>query len=171
MAAPYSGPPYAKIRKNLSDLVTLGISPYSVAEKGRSLLELQVVTQKRSTLPADADDDKRDAADADALLALLGEAVDRERISNRRYRRVLRYVLPLYLVPGYEQYRNATLDERRDAAAQNLTGNENDKAVEPSTIRTYYEPRALNQLGVVLIRMEAAHRGGEELPPDLPRVQ
>ena len=166
----YSGPPYKKIRKNLSELVTLGISPYSVAEKGRELLELQIVTQKRRELPAGADDDKRDAADADALLTLLGKAVDRQRINNRRYRRVLRYVLPLYIVPGYEQYRNAPLEERRNAAAQNLTGTEDDKHVEPSTIRTYYEPRALNQLAVILIRMEAEHRD-EDPPADLPRVQ
>jgi hypothetical protein len=49
-------------------------------------------------------------------------------------------------------------------------GNENDKPVEPSTIRTYYEPRALNQLAVVVIRMEAEHRG-EDPPADLPYVQ
>lgn len=170
MADSYSGPPFPKIRSNLSDLVTLGISPYSVAEKGRALLELQVVTHKRRDLPAGADDDERDAADADALLALLGEAVDRQRMNNRRYRRVLRYVLPLYIVPGYEEYRYASLEERRDAAAQNLTGNENDKPVERSTIRTYYQPRALNQLAVVLIRMEAEHRS-EDPPADLPRVQ
>jgi hypothetical protein len=169
-AAPYSGPPFGTIRKNLTDLVTLGLSPYGVAEKGQALMELQIVLDRRTKLSADADDDVRDVADADALVTLLGEAVERKRIPNRRYRRVLRYMLPLYTIPGYEQYRGTSLEDRRDAAAQNLTGEQNGKTVEPSTIRTYYEPRALNQLAVVLIMLEAEHRG-EEPPASLPRVQ
>jgi hypothetical protein len=168
-AAPYSGPCFEAIRKNLTDLVTLGISPYSVAEKGQALLELQVVTEKRKPLPPNAEDDDRDVADADALVALLDEAVKRERISHRRYRRVLRYMLPIYVRSGYEQLREASLKDRRSAVAEDLTGKKNGKTVEPSTIRTYYEPRALNQLTVVLILLEAERRG-EKPPGDLPQV-
>jgi hypothetical protein len=169
MAQPYSGPPFERIRKCLTDLVTSGISVDSVAVKGAALLELQIVANACCTLPDDADDEAHDVADTEALLDVLGQAASRSHIGNRRYRRVLRHVLPLYNVPGYERYRNMPLEERRTAAGENLTGNENDPAVRASTIRTYYEPRALDQLGVALIRMEAKER--DEEPPPLPHVQ
>ncbi len=169
MTQPYSGPPFERVRKNLTDLVTSGISVDSVAVKGTALLELQIVTKACRALSDDADDETRDEADTEALLDVLGQASSRTHIGNRRYRRVLRHVLPLYNVPGYERYRNMPLEERRTAAGENLTGNENDPAVRASTIRTYYEPRALDQLAVSLIRMEAKVRNEE--PPPLPHVQ
>jgi hypothetical protein len=169
MAEAYSGPSYVRIRKSLTDLVTLGLSPYSVAEKGAALVELEILIRHRRGLNDNASDDERDAADADALLALLEEAVHRRRIASRKFRRVLRFVLPIYTEEGFEQYRDASLEARRTAAGQNLTGNEHDEPVEPSTIRTYYEPKALSKLAVVLIHMESEHRG-ETPPDDLPNV-
>jgi hypothetical protein len=78
--------------------------------------------------------------------------------------------LPLYTVPGYEEYRDVPLAGRRIAAGNNLTGNDKDPPVEPSTIRTYYEPKALNQLAVILIEMETQQRD-EAFPDDLPNVR
>ena len=156
MAAPYSGPALDDLRKNLAELVTAGLVPYNVAEKGGSLLELAIVTA-RLTVDEDADEDERDAAYAEALVAVLKEAVTKERMPFRRYRRVLKYVLPLK-----EDYLGKSIEERRTAAGQELTDGK--KAVKPGTIRTYYEPRARDDLARVLVEMETEHRG--ESPPD-----
>ena len=156
MAAPHSGSALADLlRKNLADLVTVGLLPYNVAETGGSLLELAIVTA-RLKIDEDADEDERDAAYAKALVAVLKEAVTKERMPIRRYRRVLKYVLPLK-----EEYLGKTIKERRTAAGRDLKDGK--QAVKAGTIRTYYEPRALEDLARVLVEMETEYRG-ETLP-------
>lgn len=156
MAEPYSGPKLEDLRQNLTDLIAKGLVPYNIAEKGGSLLSLRIVTSKLQ-LEDDADEDESDAAYATALVAVLNEAVTKKRMRTRRYRRTLRYVLGLK-----EEYLGRTVAERRIAAGENIK-DEGEDPVKPDTIRTYYEPRAVNELAGVLVKMEAKHRG--ESPP------
>jgi hypothetical protein len=151
MAEPYSGPALADIRKNLAGLVTDGLVPYNIAEKGGTLLELEIVRSLVDGDP-DADDDESEAALAAAVESVLQEAVNKERMPIRRYRRVLKNVLPLK-----EELVGKPINDRRAAAAQDLKDGK--APVKPGTIRTYYEPRALDDLARVLIEMEAEHRG------------
>jgi hypothetical protein len=150
VANPYSGPHVEALRKNLAALVTEGLMPYNIAEKGGELLELQIVTSRLGVID-DADEDVRDQAYAAALVAVLDEAV-KDRILFRKYRRLLRYVLPLR-----EGYLNKPIEARRKAAGKNLTDGK--KVVQAGTIRTYYEPRALDALAQALVEMEAQKRG------------
>jgi hypothetical protein len=151
MAEPYSGPALPDIRKNLADLVTDGLVPYNIAEKGGTLLELEIVRSQVAGDP-DADDDETEAALATALESVLQDAVNKERMPIRRYRRVLKNVLPLK-----DELIGKPINERRATAAQDLKDGK--APVKPGTIRTYYEPRALDDLARVLIEMEAEHRG------------
>jgi hypothetical protein len=149
-SSPYSGPAIADVRKSLAEVVTGGLVPGNVAEKGGVLLELQIVVN-RLKLPAKANEDARDSAYAKALTAALKDAVEGGRILFRKHRRLLRYVLPLE-----KEYLNKSIKERRTAAGKNLSDG---KPVGAGTIRTYYEPRALDELARVLVEMEAAARG------------
>jgi hypothetical protein len=79
----------------------------------------------------------------------LKEAVEK-RLLFRRYHRLLRYLLPLQA-----EYLGKSIKERRIATGMNMTK----KPVKPGTIRTCYEPRALDELAKVLVEMEAEHRG------------
>lgn len=151
MAEPYSGPPLADIRKNLADLVTNGLVPYNVAERGGALLEMEIVRSRVEGDP-DADDDESEMALASAVESVLRDAVTKDRMRIRRHRRVLKNVLPLK-----EELLNAPINERRAAAAHDLRDGK--KSVKPGTIRTYYEPRALDDLARVLVEMEAERRG------------
>lgn len=154
---PYAGPKVDVLRKNLAGLVAAGFVPYNVADKGEDLLELQIVTS-RVALGEEADEDQRETAIAEAFIALVREdVVKKKRVRQRKYRRLLRYVLPLD-----KDYIGKDVEERRTAAGENLTGGS--KVVKPGTIRTYYEPRALDELARVLGEMEAELRG--EAPPD-----
>ena len=128
--------------------MTGGLVTDNVAEKGGELLGLEIVAGQVQ-LPEGADEDERDQAFTEALTAVLKEAVER-KLLFRRHRRLLRYVLPLQA-----EYLGKSIEERRTAAGMNMTK----KPVKPGTIRTYYEPRALNELARVLVEMEADHRG------------
>jgi hypothetical protein len=141
---PYSGPELADIRKSLSSLVTGGLLPYNVAEKGGDLLKLSIVTS-RLKLGENASEEQRVNAYAEALTEVLKEAVE-EKILFGRLRRLLRCVLPLL-----PEYVGEPIQKRRKAAGEALMDKK--KAVKAGTIRTYYEPE-----------MEADARG--ETPPD-----
>jgi hypothetical protein len=151
---PYSGPTLAAIRKSLAELVTGGLVAYNVAEKGGALLRLELVRERlQAPTGADADsEDARDAAYAQALVAVLKDAVEGDgRILFRKHRRLLRYVLPLK-----EEYAKKSIKDRRTAAGKDAADG---KPVKAGTIRTYYEPRALDELARVLVEMEAEKRG------------
>ena len=150
MARPSATPEVERLRDLLAGLVTDGLGPYNIAENAGALLELEIV-RARVTLPPDASQDERDAAEADALLAVVREAVERLR---GRYRRLLSYVLPLN-----QEFVGKPIKERRTAAGKAL---KDGKTVKAGTIRTYYEPRALEDLARVLVDMDAGHRSGLE---------
>ena len=154
MVPPYTGSSVASIRRNLATLITDGVAPYNVADKGHDLLRLQIVQHRISH--GDMTEDEREADEAAALISVLKEAVARERMPIRRYRRLLRFVLPLD-----EQYLGTTIGVRRAAAGEHLMDGR--RTVKPGTIRTYYEPRALDALAKALVAMEAAAR--KESPP------
>lgn len=156
MAEAYSGPAFDEIRASLAALVTEGVAPYNVADNGGALLELQAVTG-RVVIAVGADEDDEERAYAEALVAVLKEAVDKRRIQSRKHRRLLKYVLPLR-----EELLEKTIEQRRTAAGKNLTDGK--KVVKPGTVRTYYEPRALDRLARALIAIECEHRG--EVLPD-----
>jgi hypothetical protein len=157
VAQPYSGPKFEILRRNLGDLIAEGVVPSNVAEDGGHLLELNIVAS-RVQVDEHAEEEQRELAEAEALVAVLKAAVIKERIPARRHRRILKHVLPLK-----EEYLGTTIKERRTAAGQDLKPGK--KAVKPGTIRTYYdyEPRALDELARVLVEMEAEYRG--EVPP------
>jgi hypothetical protein len=137
------------VRRCLAQLVTDGLLPYNVAENGGVLLKLKIVTS-RIELPESASEDERDKAHTDALAAVLREAVEHPHI-RRKSRRVLNHVLPLI-----DDLLGKTIKERRTLAGLDLKER---KEVQPGTIRTYYEPKALDRLAAVLVDMEAAFRG------------
>ncbi len=148
---PYSGPDFDALRKSLSELVTGGVVPYNVAENGGALLNLDIVSSRIKVGP-ETDEEEQERAQAQALLAVLTSAVDKKQLMQRKHRRLLKYVLPLK-----DEYAGKTIEERRRAAGENLTDGK--RVVKSGTIRTYYEPRALDQLAITLVRMEAEHRG------------
>jgi hypothetical protein len=159
---PEEGPSVEDIRKALAGLVTEGIIPYNVGENGGCLLDLALVQARREPLARDAPEAQRHAAHAEALTSVLTEAVEDEKIGGKP-RRLLHDVLPLR-----PELLNKTVKERRTEAGKNLKPGK--KAVEPGTIRTYYEPKALKKLSEVLWRLEsefrAAHRDGKPADPD-----
>lgn len=156
MAPKYSGPPLADIRKCFTDLVRYGLTPQSVSDRGATLMEMQIVLEKRPSLPDSATDDAHEAADMAAVLDVLTNAVDRAHIPASTDRRVLRFVLPIY-----DDYRGASLSARRTVAGEKIF--DGDRVVSSGTIRTSYEPKALDWLGVVLVKLKAERRG--EPPP------
>jgi hypothetical protein len=145
---PYSGPALVALRKALAALVTGGLTADSVVERGGELLALDIVASRVEALDED-DEDKRDQAVTDSLTAVLAEAVEK-KLLFRRHRRLLRCVLPLR-----KELLGKNVEERRTAAGQYMTK----QSVKAGTIRTYYEPRALDELARVLVEMEAKHRG------------
>jgi len=149
---PYTGPKLHDLRKNLTALVARGFVVDNVVDNGDQLLELRIVTN-RVTLDDGADEDVQEIATAKAFVALVTEVVgDKKLVRQRKHRRLLRYVLPLL-----DEYMGKGLEERRTAAGANMTSG--DEVIKPGTVRTYYEPRALDELARVLVEMEAAHRG------------
>lgn len=147
---PDQHPARSAIRTALGRLVTEGLETYWIAEVGKDLLALEIV---QSRVPSDidhTDEDAEDRAAAAALVEVLTEAV--KRVGTRKYRRLLRYVLPLY-----EEYVGKTIKERRTAAGQDYKDGK--KPIKPGTIRTHHEPKALDVLAKVLVKMEAEHRG------------
>jgi len=58
MTSSYTGPSFASVRRSLTDLVTHGITPYAVADKGGALLELEFVKRHRPSLADDASDEE-----------------------------------------------------------------------------------------------------------------
>lgn len=158
MAKPYSGPTFESLRKTLSDLIKDGLSRGNIAAKGDELRQLAIVSSRLP--PHDgADEDEREEAYAEAVIAVLKDAVVEQRIRGRNHRRILKFVLPLK-----EKYVGTSIKERRTAAGEDIkTGK---KPIKPGTIRTYYsyEPQALDELARVLVEMEAEHR--DETPPD-----
>jgi hypothetical protein len=154
---PYSGPPLEKLRKNLSALVTGGLVQDNVAEQGDDLLTLQIV-KSRLNLADGAGEDDRDEAHTEALTAVLKDAVQEGKVLFKKHRRLLRYVLPLEA-----DFLGKSIEERRTEAGKKMISN---KEVKPGTIRTYYEPRALDELARVLVEMEAEHCGEAPLESD-----
>jgi hypothetical protein len=151
MSDPYSGPEFGDIRKRLGELVTVGMVPEQVADVGEELLELEIVSS-RVELPAEATEEEEDLAYAAALTPVLREAV--EPVRPKKYRRLLKCVLPLK-----SELLGKSIDERRAAAAKAFNKKDGKKGVKPGTIRTYHEPRALDRLALMLIKMEAGFRG------------
>jgi hypothetical protein len=143
---------HAAVRKALAELVTGGVMPYNVAAHGGVLLEFEIVISRLELTDDDAneDDDKREEDYAAALVSVLGEAVVKARIPQRAYRRVLKCVLPLR-----DEYLGLAIKDRRIVAAQELKTPK--KTIKPATVRTYYEPRALDALATVLLEMEASY--------------
>ncbi len=127
-------------------------------------MELEIVREKRDTLPDSATDDAHEAADMAAVLEVLTTAVDRAYIPASTDRRVLRFVLPIH-----EEYRGASLTARRTAAGENIF--DGDRVVTPGTIRTSYEPKALDWLAVVLVKLEAERRGETAPTRDFPHLE
>jgi hypothetical protein len=150
------------IRKALTGLVTEGLIPYNVGENGGCLLDLAIVEAQRQK-PLPAGEAERHAAHAEALTSVLTEAVADETKIGGKPRRLLHDVLPLR-----PELLGETIKARRTEAGKNLKPGK--KAVEPGTIRTYYEPKALKKLSEVLHRMEtefrAAHRDGKSQDSD-----
>jgi hypothetical protein len=155
MAEPYSGLGVEGVRERLAGLIAKGLTPNNIANKAGELLDLGIVTSRLRPAADAASEDER--AYAPALVAVLKEAVTRDRMPKRGYRLILRCVLPLK-----DELVGKSVTERRTAAGEALL--EEDGVVQPSTIRTYYEPRALDNLATVLVAMEAEHRG--EDPPE-----
>ena len=164
MAPKYSGPPFAELRKCFTDLVRYGLTPQTISDKGAVLMELKIICERRQPLPDSATDDAHEGADMVAVLDVLTKAIDRAHIPASTDRRVLRFVLPIH-----ENYRGASLSARRTAAGENIF--DGDRVLTPGTIRTSYEPKALDWLGVVLVKLEAEQRS--ETPPtgDFPRLE
>lgn len=158
MADPYSGPKLADIRKRLGEMVTVGMAPKQVADVGEELLELEIVSS-RVNLTSTATEEEEDLAYAAALTALLREAV--EPLRPKRYRRLLKCALPLK-----KELLGKSIDERREAAAKAVNKKDGKENVKPGTIRTYHEPRALDKLAEILIRMEAEFRGEVLVDPE-----
>jgi hypothetical protein len=157
VSEPSTEPQLAELlRHNLTDIVTEGLQPYHVAEKGLDLLRLQIV-RSRVELPPKADEDQRDDAFTKALTLVLAQAVEKME-AHRKSRKVLKFVLPLK-----EEFLGTPIKERRAAAAKEIKDGK--KTVKPGTIRTYYEPRALERLANVLVEMEAQFIA-EHGPPD-----
>ena len=150
MPTPYSGPKEESLRNDLARIVREGLEPYWISEVGGDLLTLEIVRCRVPPEILDDDGDEAEDAKAKALVAVLTEAVD--LIGQRKYRRVLRYVLPIR-----KEYLGKPVKERRVAAGQNLKDGK--KAVKAGTIRTHYEPKALDQLARMLVKMESEHRG------------
>jgi hypothetical protein len=142
---PHEGSLEARLRASLGALVTDGLVPYNVSEKGGDLLTLRIV-ESRIDLPPAADEDAREAAVTLALTAVLSEAVAR-LTAHRKSRKVLKYVLPLK-----PEFLGTPVEERRTAAGQQLK--DGTKTVKAGTVRTYHEPRALDRLASVLVAME-----------------
>lgn len=152
MAEPYSGPKLKDLRGNLGKLVTEGLLPYHVAEVGGKLLELKLVTS-RLNLPDNPTEEEEETAYAEALTEVLNEAVAMKNSGIRRKdRKVLKNVLPLR-----KNLLGEPIEKRRAAAGKDMKDGK--KGVKPGTVRTYYEPRALDRLAQVLVNMEAEYRG------------
>jgi hypothetical protein len=156
----YSGPPLETLRKNLAELVTGGLVADNVAEKGGELLKLEIVTSRlRPSEKTDDEEgeDERDEACLEALTEVLRDAVKEGRVFFKKHRRLLRIVLPLH-----SDLIGEPIEVRRTEAGKKMI---NGKEIKPGTIRTYHEPRALDELARVLLEMEAECRG--ESPTDL----
>jgi hypothetical protein len=137
------------IRDALARLVTHGLDdPYNVGDNGGVLLDLAIV-QGRVQAPPDVTEVQRFEAYTKALTSVLAEVVDDKEFPGKS-RRLLKALLPLD-----PDLLGAKLTDRRIAAAKNLTPG---KQVTPGTIRTYYEPKALQRLARVLVREELAFR-------------
>jgi hypothetical protein len=148
----YTGPKLHDLRNTLTTLVARGFEVDNVVDNGDELLDLRIVTDGVN-LDDGADEDAEEIATAEAFIALVTQVVgDKKLVRQRKHRRLLRYVLPLL-----DEYVGKGLDERRTAAGANMTSG--DEVVKPGTVRTYYEPRALDELARVLVEMEAEHRG------------
>ena len=140
------------MRRNLAGLIAEGLVPYNVAERGQHLLSLRVVEDRVRLNGHDAGGEHaRDAAYTAALIAALEEAIEKPWIGGKS-RRVLRNILPLK-----EELLGKPVKERRTVAGREIT--QGHKVVKPGTIRTYYEPRALDSLAMALAELEAEYRG------------
>jgi hypothetical protein len=164
----YAGISQAIVRSRLGGLIAQGLTPSNVGNKAHELLRMEIVQERRRALEderlnaegdeSDVDeDDTADELDARALTEVLKQAVAQIQVSN--YRRILKRVLPLK--PGLV---GTPIAERRTAAASAFRHERiGDEPVVAETIRTYHEPRALDELARTLVEMEAKYRG-EALP-------
>lgn len=137
------------IRHALAGLVTDGLVPYNVLENGGVLLELEMV-RGRVDLDRNATESEHAEAYARALTSVLSEAVKSDEIGGKA-RRLLTDVLPLDA-----KYLDATVKDRRIAAGTDIRPGK--KPVKWGTIRTYYEPKALEKIAEVLWLMELQFR-------------
>ncbi|HUB73954.1 MAG TPA: hypothetical protein VL979_07960 [Solirubrobacteraceae bacterium] len=167
MAPEYSGTPFSDIRQCLTALVRHCLTPQTVGDRGAALLSLKIVEDERTPPAEPATDDQHEAADMAAVLSVLSKVVDKQHIPSSKDRRVLRFVLPIYEDHDGAPLRGAPLLSRRTIAGEEVI--DGDKVVAPATIRTSYEPKALDWLGVILVQLEAERRG-EEPPADLPHL-
>ena len=141
------------IRDALARVVTEGLdNPYNVGDNGGVLLRLAMV-QSRLRVPPDATEAERYEAYTKALTSVLAEAVEDKEMPGKS-RRVLKSILPLE-----PDLLGATLKQRRIEAGKNVMPREK---VKPGTIRTYHEPKALERLADVLMRLELASRKQED---------
>ena len=148
---PEEGPSVQDIRKALSGLVTEGLIPYNISENGGCLLDLASVQARRKSVPKDAPEADRHAADAEALTSVLQDAVNHKDI-NGKHRRLLQDVLPLR-----PELLGKTIKERRKEAGKNLKPGKKD--IGPGTVRTYYEPKALEKIAEAVCQIESKFRG------------
>jgi hypothetical protein len=139
------------IREALSRLVTDGLVPFNVTESGGFLLKLDLVRSLRAELDGDAGEIEIFQADAAALRPVLEDAVKHKSISGK-HRRLLRDVLPLK-----DEHLGKSVKERRTEAGKDLKPGKKED-IGPDTIRTYYEPKALDKLTEVLWEMESEFR-------------
>lgn len=163
MAPEYSGPRYVEVRKCLTNLVRYGLTPQTLSEKGTVLMQLKIVQAERELPPESATDDAQEAADLAAVLTVLNHAIDKAHIPSSKNRRVLRNVLPIF-----GELRGEPLKVRRTVAGERFVDGAH--KVGPDTIRTSYEPTALDWLGAILVKLEAESRGEEPPTDELPQL-
>jgi hypothetical protein len=149
MAEPPSGD-LATIRESLGKLIKEGLVAYHVADVGGPLVGLGIVQAKLISGHGCLNGDERDEAHADALKEVLTEAINHP-VMGGKARRLLENVLPLK-----EELIGASPKERRTEAGKHIKNGK--KVIKPGTIRTYYEPDALNKLAEILVSMEHDHR-------------
>jgi hypothetical protein len=137
------------IRKALGKLIKEGLVSYHVADVGAPLVSLGIVQARLGRGHRNLSGDERDDAHANALREVLTEAIKHPTMGGKA-RRLLENVLPLK-----DELLGASPKERRTEAGKHIKNGK--KLIKPGTIRTYYEPDALNKLAEVLVSMEHAH--------------
>lgn len=142
-----SHPSEQEVRAGLAALVRLGRAALWGSE-AHALFEIPAV-RRRINGPSDAEAPQ-------VLEQALEAGIDRVR--SKQYRHLLMIVLGLD-----PEARDLPARERRKLAGQKFRGHT--KPVSPGTIRTYHEPRALDDLTTILLTLDT-----EGVPVDLERA-